>query len=412
VRAELARLGCVPEKVEARLADGNGAGAGDLIRARENTLSVDAAGRPLTNRDKLCLDGVILAAGGRVAIVRRQLPGGGWSRDFPVPLDYLARSAELAYAGNVYVSQGGTVDTSHVYVSPTLSREALYVAMTQGRSANTAHVVTGPSPARGQEPLAQADRLAVLAEVLDRTSSASTATEAMREVQAFATHSGRLLAMWSAATRPGLYAAVDRAVQGRLCEAEYARYAAQAAAAGVPAPGPRRGPGGAELEAVVDAATAREMTGARSLSAVMHGRLEAAGYGAGRPGTETHTQAGKTKPGTRGGYLEPVTWAGCVPKGLAPETAEPSRELGAVLDARGEELAHGQADRPEPWVLVTLGPYPREGSPALQADWLARVGQAAVYREAAGITDPRMVLGPAPVAHPELAEATRKRPAP
>ena len=244
VRAELVRHGRVPEQVEVRLADGNGAGAGDLLRARENSPAIDAAGRPLTNRDTLRLDGTTLAAGGRVALARRQLPDGSWSRQFPVPLDYLRRSAELAYAGNVYVSQGRTVDTSHVYVSPSLSREAFYVAMTRGRSANTAHVVTGPSPARGQEPMAQADPLAVLAEVLDRTSSATTATEAMREAQAFATHSGHLLTMWSAAVRAEAYAAVDRAVQERLSPAEYARYAGRAPAAGVPAPRPGRGPRG------------------------------------------------------------------------------------------------------------------------------------------------------------------------
>ena len=136
-RAELVRLGQVPERPQVTLADGNGAAAGDLVRARLNTPAVDAAGRPLTNRDTLRLEGVALAGGGRVAIMRRQLPGGGWSRDFPVPLDYLRQSTELAYAGNVYVAQGRTVDTAHVYVSPSLTRESLYVAMSRGRAANT-----------------------------------------------------------------------------------------------------------------------------------------------------------------------------------------------------------------------------------------------------------------------------------
>ena len=57
-------------------------------------------------------------------------PGHGTS---PFPLDYLRRSAELAYAGNVYVAQGRTVDTAHVFVSASLTRESLYVAMTRGR---------------------------------------------------------------------------------------------------------------------------------------------------------------------------------------------------------------------------------------------------------------------------------------
>jgi conjugative relaxase-like TrwC/TraI family protein len=432
VRAELARHGRVPEKAEVRLADGNGAGRGDLLRARENSPLVEAAGRPLTNRDTLRLDGTTLAAGGRVALARRQLADGSWSRQFPVPLDYLARSAELAYAGNVYVSQGRTVDTSHVYVSPSLSREALYVAMTRGRSANTAHVSTGPSPARGQEPMAQADPLAVLAEVLDRTSSATTATEAMREAQAFATHSGHLLTLWSAAVRPEAYAVIDQAVQERLAPAEWARYQAE----------PQRPVfqrqvlgavlAGTELGTAVDVATARDFTGARSVSAVMHGRLEAAGY---RPGQSEAGRAWLAEAEARAdadaqaerewllqadaparagaeelaqwqaGRLEPVTWAARVPEGIKPEAAQLGRELGAALDARGRELATGQAEQAEPWVLETLGAFPAEGSPALQADWLARVGQAAVYREAAGITHPREVVGPVPGGHPELAAA-------
>jgi len=413
VRAELVRHGRVPDRAEVRLADGNGAGRGDLLRARENSPAIDAAGRPLTNRDTLRLDGTTLAAGGRVALARRQLPDRSWSRPFPVPLDYLQRSAELAYAGNVYVSQGRTVDTSHVYVSPSLSREAFYVAMTRGRSANTAHVVTGPSPARGQDPMTQADPLAVLAEVLDRTSSTATATEAMREAQAFTTNSGHLLTMWSAAVRPEAYAAVDRAVRERLSPAEWARYQAE----------PQRPVfqrqvvgavlAGAEMGAVVDAATGRDFTAARSVAAVMHGRLEAAGYRPGQAGpiaSDRQPDApsvpeGAQRAGAERTRLEPVTWAGRVPEGIKPEAAQLGRELGEVLDARGRELAGAQAEQAEPWVLETLGAFPAEGSLALQADWLGRVGRAAVYREAVGITDPRQVLGPVPEGHPELAAA-------
>jgi len=416
VRAELVRHGRVPREVDVHLADGNGAGPGDLVRARENSPAIDAAGRPLTNRDTLRLDGRTLAGGGRVALARRQLPDGSWSREFPVPLDYLRRSAELAYAGNVYVSQGRTVDTSHVYVSPSLSREAFYVAMTRGRSANTAHVSTGPSPAQSQEPMAQADPLAVLAEVLDRTSSATTATEAMREAQAFATHSGHLLTMWSAAVRAEAYVAVDRAVQERLSPAEWARYQSE----------PQRPVfqrfvlgavlAGAELGAVVDDATARDFTAARSVAAVMHGRLEAAGYRVGQPewrAPEPEAAASSTpvwEPANapriaQGRRLDTLTWAARVPKVIRPKARQVGLALGEALDARGRELADAQAECPEPWVLETLGAYPAEGSTALQADWLARVGQAAMYREAAGINNPRQVVGPVPEGHPVLAAA-------
>jgi len=38
-----------------------------------------------------------------------------------VPKSYLAQNAELAYAGNVHVAQGRTVDTAHLLVTDSLS---------------------------------------------------------------------------------------------------------------------------------------------------------------------------------------------------------------------------------------------------------------------------------------------------
>ena len=172
---------------------------------------------------------------------------------------------------------------------------------------------------------------------------------------------------------------------------------------------------GAELGAVVDDATARDFTAARSVAAVMHGRLEAAGYRMGQPESrapEPEAAASSTPvwepanaPRTAQGRLEPLTWAARVPKVIRPKARQVGLALGEALDARGRELADAQAERPEPWVLETLGAYPAEGSAALQADWLARVGQAAMYREAAGITNPRQVVGPVPEGHPVLAAA-------
>lgn len=46
---------------------------------------------------------------------------------------YLARNAELAYAGNVHVAQGRNVHTAHLLVTESLSWQALYVDMTRGR---------------------------------------------------------------------------------------------------------------------------------------------------------------------------------------------------------------------------------------------------------------------------------------
>ena len=60
------------------------AAGGDLVRARLNT-HIDAAGQPLSNRDTLRLMGSTGHGEARVAIVQRQLSGGGWSRGLPGP---------------------------------------------------------------------------------------------------------------------------------------------------------------------------------------------------------------------------------------------------------------------------------------------------------------------------------------
>ena len=68
----------------------------------------------------------------------------------------------------MHVAQGRTVDTAHLLVTETLSRQALYVGMTRGRQSNTAYVVTGKTAPPGREPYQQAAPEAVLADVLQR----------------------------------------------------------------------------------------------------------------------------------------------------------------------------------------------------------------------------------------------------
>ena len=143
VQAKLIQLGTV-QRPQAALSDGNQAGTGDLIRARLNT-KINAGGRELTNRDTLKITGWH----GPHAQVRRRELDGTWTSPFLVPRAYLADSAELDYAGNTHVGQGRTVDTAHLLVTGTLSRRSLYVGLTRGRESNTAHIVTGnTAPAR------------------------------------------------------------------------------------------------------------------------------------------------------------------------------------------------------------------------------------------------------------------------
>ena len=377
IQARLVQMGSVGPP-QAALADGNQAGVGDLVRARLNT-KIDAAGRTLTNRDTLR----ITAVRGPEAEVRRQRLDGTWTEPFRVPWYYLAQHAELAYGGNVHVAQGRTVDTAHLLVTETLSRQALYVGMTRGRESNTAHVVTGKTATLGHEPYQQATPEAVLAGVLQREADDLSATEQIRQAQEWTGGTGHLLNLWSAAVKRSLYPQIDEQITARLTESEAWRYerehsreilqqllrAAQLA--------------GHDINAVIDQITAAPMDRARSISSVLHGRLQ---------------------------RLElpdlghDVTWAQRTPKD-APAVAH---ELAAGLDERARELGERLAASPEPWLAKQLGILAPHASPVLREEYARRAAAAAAYREAAGITDPKQAISPEPhCGNPELDDMRR-----
>jgi hypothetical protein len=100
--------------------------------------------------------------------------------------EYVAEHVELGYASSIHRSQGQTVDTAHVLVDPTTTREALYVAATRARQANHIYVDIGydPEPATGH-PQVTATRTAreVLVDILANRGSAVSAHQTLRRLQ-------------------------------------------------------------------------------------------------------------------------------------------------------------------------------------------------------------------------------------
>ena len=376
VQAKLVRLDDVGPP-QAVLADGNHAGTGDLVRARLNT-EIDAGGRTLTNRDTLKVTGWR----GPDAEVRRQRLDGTWTGPFRVPRSYLARSAELGYGGNVHVAQGRTVDTAHLLVTSTLSRQALYVGMTRGRRANTAHVVTGKTAPPGHEPYQQAAPESVLADILQRDGDDLSATGQIRHAQDWAGGTGHLLTLWSAAVRQTLYPDIDEQITARLTPSEAWRYQREPSRPVLQHTLRNAQLAGHDIGPIIDRITAAPMDGARSIASVLNGRLQrlqlpAQGHG--------------------------VTWAQRTPE-TAPALAH---ELAAGLDDRRRELGERAIANPEPWLTRHLGPPPGpDASPVLREDYARRAGTAAAYREVRGITDPQQAVSFAPHPGPEL-EALR-----
>ena len=377
VQARLIHMGSVG-RPQAALSDGNQAGVGDLVRARLNT-EIDAGGRTLTNRDTL----KITALRGPDAQVRRQRQDGTWTEPFRIPRSYLVHHAELGYGGNVHVAQGRTVDTAHLLITGSLSRQALYVGMTRGRQSNTAHVVTGKTAPAGKKPYQQAAPESVLATVMQREAEDLSATEQIRHAQERAGGTGHLLHLWSAATRQALYPHIDERIKARLTQAEGGRYDREHSRQVLQHTLREAQLAGHEVGAIIERITAAPMDGARSVSSILHGRLQRlqlSGQGHG------------------------VTWAQRTPDN-APVLAH---ELAAGLDDRRRELGEQALQHPEPWLTRHLGAPPGpDASPVLREDYAQRAGTAAAYREALGITHPEQAVSLDPHPDPEL-EALRR----
>jgi conjugative relaxase-like TrwC/TraI family protein len=377
VQAKLTQLDTVGPP-QAALSDGNHAGVGDLVRARLNT-TIDAGGRPLTNRDTL----QITAFRGPDAEVRRQRLDGTWTATFRVPRAYLAASAELAYAGNVHVAQGRTVDTTHLLVTQTLSRQALYVGMTRGRQANTAHVITGNTAPPGHQPYQQATPESVLAGIMVRDDGDLTAIEQIRQAQDWAGGTGHLLTLWSAAIRQTLHPDIDEQIKARLTEHEAWRYDREHARQALHQRFGAAQLAGHDISVLIDQITAGPMDRARSITSVLHYRLQRL---------------------ARLDLRHDVTWAQ-----RTPATAPPlAHELAAALDDRARALGERLAATPEPWLARHLGVLAPAASPALRAEYTRRAGIAAAYREAAGITNTDQAVSPDPHRNQPELEAMRK----
>ena len=378
------------------------------MRARLNT-KIDAGGQTLSNRDTIRITGWHGTGPGRSATAVRQTGPGRWSAPFDVPAAYLEQSAELDYAGNVFVSQGRTVDTAHLVVGEDMSRDLLYVGMTRGREQNQMYVKTGPPEPQAmsrrereaitRERVAEAVALlesgdvegavgvdlappepaptrprapweAVVAQVLHKDDPLGTALEHMQAAQDSVTNAGHLIQLTEAFWQRDVVPQIDEAVRQRIGEREYERYLKD----------PERPAflqllrtheiGGRSIEDSLNAITGRGFGGARSIAGVLHGRLE------------------KEPPPARG---QTQTFAERVPGGAVPEIAEGYQ----AADGRQAEIGRQLAERPEEWAVRAWGPPPARPG-ALLDDWQWRAGLVGFYREMTGITDPKVAIGPVP----------------
>ncbi|WP_173921730.1 MobF family relaxase [Agromyces sp. Marseille-P2726] len=100
-----------------------------------------------------------------------------------LPVAYLREHVQLAYATTAHRSQGRTVDTAHMLVDETTTREVAYVGLTRGKQSNKAYVTAGVPDSDTSRQLERGWR-DVLESVLRSTGADTSATATARGEQA------------------------------------------------------------------------------------------------------------------------------------------------------------------------------------------------------------------------------------
>jgi len=155
------------------------AGTHDLVVTRENN-------RRLTTQTSWVKNGDVWTVSathedGSMTVTR--VSGTG---SVMLPANYVAEHVELAYATTAHRAQGRTVDSAHVFASPTTTREVLYVALTRGSDSNHLYVDThyDPDPSTGHDEMNEIpSAVEVLAGVLRHEGSDVSASDMIRRSQ-------------------------------------------------------------------------------------------------------------------------------------------------------------------------------------------------------------------------------------
>ena len=163
-RAERILTGDLQPGREVALVDGTHASVGDLVITRRNDR------RLRTWRNGWVRNGerwtvADIRDDGSLVVRRHDRRHGG---SVVLPAAYVAEHVDLGYSVTAHRAQGITVDTAHVVVTDTTTRENLYVAMTRGRETNVAYVALDHADDNhgspdGETPGARAVLLGVLA---------------------------------------------------------------------------------------------------------------------------------------------------------------------------------------------------------------------------------------------------------
>ncbi|MGI8751639.1 MAG: AAA family ATPase, partial [Acidimicrobiales bacterium] len=364
-----------PDGVE--LANGSIAGVGDVIATRRNDRTIPVGHQPseggyVRNRDRW----TVTARGDDGSLDVTHLRTGAAAQ---LPPGYVADHVELGYALTAHGAQGMTVDEAHVLVGADDPAAVIYVGMTRGRQTNCAHVVIDePADEPGHlSPTATLGPVEVLARAL-ANEGPGTATAVAHLEAAHGDDPAVLAARYLAVIDEDRRARLARAAGavGSDVLAGETAWKVMAAAA-------RYEQSGKDPARVI-AELGADTTVERTVEAIHPGPLTADQILAGS--YAAMGAAGQGRP-LVAGILPPVS--AYADPAVAVWAADAAGRLEALRARLAEDLA--TSGEPPPWAAAWGG---RPHDPAQIGPWARAAAQVALYREAAGITEPDDLLGP------------------
>ena len=388
-RAERILDGDTRASTEVRLIDGSHASEGDLIITRRNDRRLKPLrGGWVRNGDRW----QILSVGRDGSAEVRRVSGTGHGT-VRLPASYVAEHVDLGYAVTAHRAQGITVDTSHVVVSGTTTRENLYVSMTRGRECNTAYVALDqPDDSHAAPEPDEVTARTVLYGVLQHSGVELSAHQTIRAEQDAWGSIAQLAAEYetiaAAAQRDRWVELLDRSGLTR----EQVDDVVQSDSFGPLTAELRRAEANHyDLDLVLPSVVGRRGFGdAVDIGAVLMSRI-------------SH-ETGRVRRGKRS--AEPNLIAGLVPAAdgpMARDMADALRERAHLIEDRAIALAESAVDTDARW-LKRLGPAPDDE--AERQRWLREVATVAAYRDRYGISA-RSALGEEPATEAQRRDAGR-----
>lgn len=355
---------------ETALADDLRVSAGDLVitRLNDRRLRTDH-GDWVRNGDRWQV--VRVRRDGSLEVRRAGRHGGVVG----LPAWYVAEHVDLGYAVTAHRAQGMTVDTSHVVVTGSTTRENLYVAMTRGQHSNIAYVALDqPDESHAPPRPGDATAASVLYGVLHHSGRELSAHETMRAEQEQRGCIAQLAGEYDTIATSAVHERwAERArhvlsAQGHLTMPEVDDVVTGRSFGALVAELRRAEAHGYDADELLPRVVAgQSLLGADDVGAVLAARVARA--------------ARKVR-----GADEPALIAGLVPEVRGDVPAEVREALDArrdLITARAAALADGAVRTRAPWVR-RIGDAPTGA--AERERWMRRIATVAAYRDRYGIT--------------------------